>query len=64
MADAFEAMTSDRPYRPALSYEEAVAELEAGKGTQFDPLVVDTFLAMVEEGTVSELNQDQTEESA
>jgi putative nucleotidyltransferase with HDIG domain len=49
VADAFEAMTSDRPYRPALSYQAAVAELEAGRGTQFDPVVVDTFLTILAE---------------
>jgi putative nucleotidyltransferase with HDIG domain len=49
VADAFEAMTSDRPYRPALSYRAAVAELEAGRGTQFDPVIVDTFLTILEE---------------
>jgi HD-GYP domain-containing protein (c-di-GMP phosphodiesterase class II) len=37
-------MVSDRPYRPALSVEEAAAELEAGMGTQFDPSVVEVFL--------------------
>jgi response regulator RpfG family c-di-GMP phosphodiesterase len=40
VADAFEAMTSDRPYRPALSWDDALAELRANAGTQFDPLVV------------------------
>jgi putative nucleotidyltransferase with HDIG domain len=49
VADAFEAMTSDRPYRPALSYQDAVAELKTGRGTQFDPVIVDTFLAILEE---------------
>jgi putative nucleotidyltransferase with HDIG domain len=48
VADAFEAMTSDRPYRPALSHQAAVAELGAGKGTQFDPVIVDTFLSILE----------------
>jgi diguanylate cyclase (GGDEF)-like protein len=37
VADAFEAMTSDRPYRMARPPEEAIAELERGAGTQFDP---------------------------
>lgn len=37
VADAFEAMTSDRPYRPGLSFSEAIAELESHCGTQFDP---------------------------
>lgn len=49
VADAFDAMTSDRPYRDAMSYDKAVAELEAGKGTQFDPKMVDAFLAAMEE---------------
>jgi HD-GYP domain-containing protein (c-di-GMP phosphodiesterase class II) len=38
--DAFEAMTSERPYRDALSVDEALGELAAGAGTQFDPEVV------------------------
>lgn len=49
VADAFDAMTSDRPYRGAMSYEKAIAELEAGKGTQFDPKIVDAFVAAIEE---------------
>jgi putative nucleotidyltransferase with HDIG domain len=43
VADAFDAMTSDRPYRPALSQERAIAELERCAGTQFDPEVVSVF---------------------
>jgi HD-GYP domain-containing protein (c-di-GMP phosphodiesterase class II) len=39
-------MTSDRPYREALSDDEAVKELLKGSGTQFDPEVVDAFLAI------------------
>jgi len=46
VADAFVAMTSDRPYREALSDDEAVKELLKGSGTQFDPEVVDAFLAI------------------
>lgn len=45
VADAFDAMTSDRPYRKALSHREAFAELIRCKGTQFDPDIVDAFLA-------------------
>ena len=37
IADAFDAMTSDRPYRTALSRDEALAEVERCAGTQFDP---------------------------
>jgi diguanylate cyclase (GGDEF)-like protein len=44
VADAFSAMTSDRPYRKALSMEEAIAELRAGAGTQFDPALVEPFI--------------------
>jgi len=43
VADAFDAMTNDRIYRPARSYEAALAELERCAGTQFDPDVVATF---------------------
>ncbi len=43
VCDAFEAMTSDRPYRRPLGRRAARAELEAGAGAQFDPLVVEAF---------------------
>jgi two-component system cell cycle response regulator len=45
VCDAFDAMTSPRPYRHALSEEEALAELRHCAGAQFDPLVVAAFLA-------------------
>jgi putative nucleotidyltransferase with HDIG domain len=48
VADAFEAMTSDRPYRPALSRQAAIDELKKERGAQFDPMVVDTFIAILE----------------
>ena len=44
VADAYEAMTADRPYRKALNDEQAVEELKRCSGTQFDPLVVQAFL--------------------
>ncbi len=44
VADAFDAMTTDRPYRKRLSFQEAASEIERSSGTQFDPLVVDGFL--------------------
>jgi putative nucleotidyltransferase with HDIG domain len=44
VADAFEAMVSHRPYRKALSTEEACKELKRCSGSQFDPSVVDAFL--------------------
>lgn len=48
VADAYEAMVSHRPYRPALGHEQAVAELKRCSGTQFDPLVVKAFLRTLE----------------
>lgn len=44
VCDAYDAMTSDRPYRPAMDREAAVRELRAGAGTQFDPQVVEHLL--------------------
>jgi HD-GYP domain-containing protein (c-di-GMP phosphodiesterase class II) len=49
VVDAFDAMTTDRPYRSAMSVEQAVAELEDHRGTQFDPRVVDSFLEVLVE---------------
>jgi len=46
VADAFDAMTSDRPYRPALSHDEALAEVERCAGTQFDPKIARIFLEL------------------
>jgi cyclic di-GMP phosphodiesterase len=46
VADAYDAMTSDRPYRPAMSKEEAFQEIERCSGTQFDPLIASTFLSL------------------
>lgn len=47
VADSFDAMTSERPYRPALSVEEAARELEDKAGTQFHPQVAHVFAAIV-----------------
>ncbi|MFQ6105063.1 MAG: HD-GYP domain-containing protein [Candidatus Glassbacteria bacterium] len=44
VADAYDAMTSDRPYRKALSHEQALEELERFSGYQFDPLIVDVVV--------------------
>src|SRR5204863_442565 len=48
VVDAYDAMTSDRVYRPRLSHEEAVDELRRCAGTQFDPLIVDAFVGRLE----------------
>lgn len=44
VADAYEAMTADRPYRDSLSTEDAVTELRRCSGEQFDPMIVEAFL--------------------
>jgi diguanylate cyclase (GGDEF)-like protein/putative nucleotidyltransferase with HDIG domain len=46
IADTFDALTSDRPYRKALPLDAALAEIKRCWGTQFDPQLVDTFLAI------------------
>ena len=46
-SDTFEAMTSPRPYRKALSIEDACAEIARCKGTQCDPEVADAFLRII-----------------
>ncbi|NLI11746.1 MAG: diguanylate cyclase, partial [Peptococcaceae bacterium] len=50
IADAYDAMTSDRPYRKALSQPEAVAELNRCAGTQFDPKLVQKFIKILNMG--------------
>jgi HD-GYP domain-containing protein (c-di-GMP phosphodiesterase class II) len=50
VCDAFEAMTSNRPYKRAMSLEAALAELRRCSNTQFDERVVDVFIEMVEQG--------------
>jgi diguanylate cyclase (GGDEF)-like protein len=43
IADAYDAMTNDRPYKRAISHEQAIAELRRHSGTQFDPELVELF---------------------
>ena len=47
IADAYDAMTSDRPYRKAMTREEAIAELRRCSGTQFDPELVEQFIQIL-----------------
>ena len=49
VVDAFDAMTTNRVYRGAMTIEDAIQEIKEGKGAQFHPMVVDEFLAMLEE---------------
>jgi diguanylate cyclase (GGDEF)-like protein len=48
VADAFSAMTTDRPYRKALTLEKAISELRTGSGGQFDPGIVGAFIQCLE----------------
>ena len=47
VVDVWEAVTSNRPYRPAMGREAALRILQAGSGTHFDPMLVDIFLQRV-----------------
>ncbi len=69
--DAFEAMVSDRPYRPALAIEAAVEELKKNSGTQFDPNMLEKFVHSVKTQKIvplppgpSELDGDDASELA
>ncbi len=56
IVDAFDAMTSDRPYRKAKSTDEAICELKRCSGSQFDPVITKAFIALVKE---VQLDQDK-----
>lgn len=51
IADVYDALISDRPYRPAMSSAVAIAEIERGAGSQFDPAVVAAFSKLILSGT-------------
>jgi HD-GYP domain-containing protein (c-di-GMP phosphodiesterase class II) len=59
VVDAFDAMTSMRPYRPPLPIQTAISEVHEGAGRQFDPGVVRAFFAAWSEGEVARLFPDQ-----
>lgn len=67
VADAFDAMTSDRVYRKALKLEEALAELDRHSGTQFDKTAVEALNRLVTRGEIQisdETKDHQPEEFA
>ncbi len=55
VVDAYDAMTSSRPYRTALPFQEAVRRIVAERGRQFDPVIVDRLLELVEEGVMESI---------
>jgi putative two-component system response regulator len=55
VADAYDAMTSTRPYRPAMSHADAVVEVQRCAGTQFDPQVVKAFIGLREMAEVRQV---------
>jgi putative nucleotidyltransferase with HDIG domain len=59
VADTVEAMTSDRPYRKALPIDTVVEELHKYSGSQFDPIVVDSFLRLLEDEGEAFISKDQ-----
>ena len=63
LADAFDAMTSNRVYRTAMPMSKVVKELKDGRGTQFDPALVDILLELINSGRidVSEVNKQSVE---
>jgi putative two-component system response regulator len=48
VADVFDALTQKRPYKPAWTVDDAVAEIDRQRGRQFDPMLVDAFLKVIE----------------
>ena len=59
IVDAFDAMTNDRPYRQALSWDKALHELKTASGKQFDPFLVEQFAGLVNprERVISEIHK-------
>lgn len=62
IADAFDAMTSDRPYRQAMPPEIALQEIMRNSGTQFDPKLVELFVKLYADGRLQEVDGDLAEE--
>jgi len=52
VTDTFDAMTSDRPYRKGLSVTSVIKEIKNSRGTQFDPIIADLFINLVQDGAI------------
>ena len=59
VADAWDAMVNDRPYRPSLGREEALRRLQDGAGMQWDPALAQLFIQLVEGGLVDHIAAEQ-----
>jgi HD-GYP domain-containing protein (c-di-GMP phosphodiesterase class II) len=55
LADSFDAMTTDRPFRPAMTHKQALAEIERNQGSQFDPPLARAFVAVQQGRRVDEV---------
>src|SRR3972149_2664550 len=64
VADSFDAITHDRPYRARRSREQAVKEIAAHAGSQFSPKVVDVFLSLHERGALPVGHTDAADQTA
>ena len=60
VADTYQAMTSDRPYRKRLEHEVALLEIMRCAGTQFDPAIVTAFAALRGENRAAQISADVT----
>jgi putative two-component system response regulator len=63
IADVYDALTSDRVYRPAMTAEQALAIMRDGRGTHFDPALLDHFLAELNEADLDAVGQGHSEPS-
>src|SRR5262245_30551698 len=59
IVDAYDAMTTNRPYRAALGSDQVIKRLHAGRGTQFDPSVLDVFLTLLDAGSLVAADPDE-----
>ena len=64
IADAYDAMSSDRVYRPRLSVDKIISEFTRCRGTQFDPEITDVFVFMLKDGYTVEPGIEQTKEAS
>ena len=57
VADSLDAMTTDRPYRKAMSFHAAIEEIQRNSGTQFDPQIVEAFLASLDDPLFQQMHE-------